>query len=77
MKKGRYCNATIRMEMTTWNGKVGKALNRMVRTLNKPKGLRTEAHVRRGRWLTISTDIATPEAANEYFNMLHGKGGEE
>lgn len=45
-------------------------LNRIVKELNKPGQLKTKAHLRRGKWLTISTDVATPEAMDLYFNIF-------
>lgn len=66
----RYCNVKITMTADTWNKRAHNALNRIVKELNKPGHLKTKAHLRRGKWLTISTDVATPEAMELYFNIF-------
>lgn len=58
----RYCNAKITITASTWNKSAQNTIKRIVKALNKPGWLRTKAHLRRGKWLTISTDVATPRS---------------
>lgn len=78
MTKEVYCNIKITAQIKSPQSDLSKSeFKSLVSALNIPGLLQTKAHLRRGRFFTIATDVATPDALALYFKLFAQEEEEE